>query len=93
MKDIPIYTDSIETAHNNDELNEYRESLTANLYCKDAIQNSIRENFDGMHLNTDFIANLYALYGEERMNYVLASTVQTSESDGRFNPDNKAWSK
>ena len=61
--------------------------------CKLDIERGIATHFDGMHLNTDFIANLYALYGEERMNYVLASTVQTSESDGRFNPDNKSWAK
>ena len=61
--------------------------------CKVDIERGIVTHFDGMHLNTDFIANLYALYGEERMNYVLANTVQTSESDGRFSPDNKAWAK
>ena len=61
--------------------------------CKEDIERGIATHFDGMHLNTDFIANLYALYGEERMNYVLANTVQMSESDGRFSPDNKAWAK
>lgn len=61
--------------------------------CGSDIEKGISSHFDGMHLNTDFIANLYALYGEERMNYVLANTVQTSESDGRFSPDNKAWAK
>ena len=61
--------------------------------CKLDIERGIATHFDGMHLNTDFISNLYALYGEERMNYVLANTVQLSESDGRFSPDNKAWAK
>ena len=61
--------------------------------CKVDIERGIATHFDGMHLNTDFIANLYALYGEERMNYVLANTVQTSESDGRYSPGNKAWAK
>ena len=61
--------------------------------CGLDIEKGISTHFDGMHLNTDFIANLYALYGEERMNYVLANTVQMSESDGRFSPDNKAWAK
>ena len=69
------------------------EATMINRNCGLDIENGISTHFDGMHLNTDFIANLYALYGEERMNYVLASTVQTSESDGRFNPDNKAWAK
>lgn len=27
------------------------------------------------------------------MNYVLANTVQMSDSDGRYSPDNKAWAK
>ena len=61
--------------------------------CGSDIEKGISSHFDGMHLNTDFIANLYAIYGEERMNYVLASTVQMSESDGRFSPDNKEWAK
>ena len=61
--------------------------------CGSDIEKGISTHFDGMHLNTDFIANLYALYGEKRMNYVLANTVQMSESDGRFSPDNKAWAK
>lgn len=69
------------------------EATLINRNCELDIENGISTHFDGMHLNTDFIANLYALYGEERMNYVLASTVQMSESDGRFNPDNKAWAK
>lgn len=61
--------------------------------CKVDIERGITTHFDGMHLNTDFIANLYALYGEERMNYVLANTVQMSDGDGRYSPDNKAWAK
>ena len=61
--------------------------------CGLDIEKGISTHFDGMHLNTDFIANLYALYGEERMNYVLANTVQMSESDGRYSPGNKAWAK
>lgn len=61
--------------------------------CGSDIEKGISMHFDGMHLNTDFIANLYALYGEERMNYVLANTVQMSDGDGRYSPDNKAWAK
>ena len=52
--------------------------------CGSDIEKGISTHFDGMHLNTDFIANLYALYGEERMNYVLANTVQMSDGDGRY---------
>ncbi len=69
------------------------EATGVNRNCKVDIERGIATHFDGMHLNTDFIANLYALYGEERMNYVLANTVQMSDGDGRFSPDNKAWAK
>ena len=61
--------------------------------CGSDIEKGISSHFDGMHLNTDFIANLYALYGEERMNYVLANTVQMSDGDGRYSPGNKAWAE
>ena len=61
--------------------------------CGSDIEKGISTHFDGMHLNTDFIANLYALYGEDRMNYVLANTVQMSDGDGRYSPGNKAWAK
>ena len=61
--------------------------------CGSDIEKGISMHFDGMHLNADFIANLYALYGEERMNYVLANTVQMSDGDGRYSPGNKAWAE
>ena len=69
------------------------EATGINRNCKIDIETGIATHFDGMHLNTDFIANLYALYGEERMDYVLASTVQMSDSDGRYSVENKAWAK
>ena len=69
------------------------EATMINRNCGSDIEKGISTHFDGMHLNTDFIANLYALYGEERMNYVLANTVQMSDGDGRYSPGNKAWAK
>ena len=93
MKDIPIYTDSIETAHNNDELSEYRESLTVNLYCKDAIQNSISENFDDMHLKSGAEKQVIDEFGFDRVLFMLANTLQQKDFDGRFSRDNKEWAK
>ena len=69
------------------------EATLINRDCKCDIDKGISENFDGMNLKTDFIKDLYALYGEERMNYVLANTVQMSEDDGRYSPDNRQWAK
>lgn len=69
------------------------EATGINRNCRLDVEKGIGENFDGLHLNTDFIKDLFALYGEERMNYVLANTVQELDYDGRFSPDNKAWAK
>ncbi len=69
------------------------EATGINRNCRLDVEKGIGENFDGLHMNTDFIKDLFALYGEERMNYVLANTVQELDYDGRFSPDNKAWAK
>ena len=69
------------------------EAVEANEACKIDVESYIRENFDGMRLNTNRISDLVDYYGEERLNYVLANTVQLSEEDGRYSPDNKQWAK
>ena len=69
------------------------EALMVNFDCMYDIEKDITNNFDGMHLNTENIPKLHALYGEERMSYVLANTVQRLDSDGRFSPSNKEWAK
>lgn len=56
-------------------------------------QYNIRNHFDGMRLNIEYFDDLVDLYGEERIGYVLANTVQLAETDGRYNPQNKEWAK
>lgn len=46
-----------------------------------------------MRLNMEYFGDLVDLYGEERLGYVLANTVQLSDADGRYNPQNKEWAK
>lgn len=62
-----------------------------NRECKQDIQSAIRENFDGMHLKEGFEERLIQKYGEERINYLLANTVQYNMEDGRYSPVNKEW--
>jgi len=69
------------------------EATMVSFDCMYDIEKDIKNNFDGKHLNTENISILYALYGEERMNYVLANTVQRLNDDGRFSPSNKEWAK
>lgn len=67
------------------------ESVEPNEACKYSVEGYIRGNFDGMHLKTENISGLVDYYGEERLNFVLANTVQMSETDGRYSLGNKAW--
>ena len=67
------------------------ESVEANTECKTSIEEYIKNNYDGKHLNMDNVSSLIDFYGEERINYVLANTVQLNETDGRYSLGNKAW--
>lgn len=67
------------------------ESVEPNEACRYSVEGYIRGNFDGMRLKTENISGLVDYYGEERLNFVLANTVQMSETDGRYSLGNKAW--
>lgn len=69
------------------------EATKPNEECKNFIEAYIRNNFDGMRLKTDRIQELFDYYGAERMNYVLANTIQMDETDGRYSVSNKEWAK
>ena len=49
-KSVPIYHESGTYAREHGELEQYRESNRANNICKQAIEQTIRKNFDGMRL-------------------------------------------
>ena len=61
--------------------------------CKEAIEQTISEKFDGYRLPKDTPDEVLRKYGSERVSYVLANTVMHLTHDGRFSPDNKAWAK
>lgn len=88
---LPVYRFPSSYAVENGEIESYRASKKENISCKNAIENAIRENFDGMHLRHDVAKPVLVEYGSERVCYVLASTLRELEYDGRFSRDNKAW--
>lgn len=72
---------------------EFRENLKNLTDCKQDIEKAISANFDGWHLKTGLEDELISKYGMERIQYVLANTVQVKDYDGRFSPANKEWAK
>ncbi|MDE6902547.1 MAG: DUF3849 domain-containing protein [Lachnospiraceae bacterium] len=88
-----LYQLSVTEARARDEIPLFRESHKLNIACKDAIEAAIRENFDGFHLNENCAKAVIEEYGFDRVDWVLANTVQQKDYDGRFSRDNKAWAK
>ncbi len=70
---------------------EYRQDLRLNTECKKDIERIVSANFDGMHLKSGLERELIDKYGLERIEYVLANTLQYKYDDGRFSKENKAW--
>ena len=65
--------------------------MRENIRCKDAIEEAIRRDFDGMHMRFDCIEPMIRDFGFLRIAWVLANTLQQKNWDGRFSSQNRAW--
>ena len=86
-----VYRQSLSYANKHDESRAYTLSRQLDYECIEAIEAAIGDNFDGMHLDSDVVKPVLEKYGEERMAFVLSSTIQQELWDGRFSRDNKDW--
>ena len=86
----PLYRYPLRQAAANDEVKAWRESHRENIRCRDAMDISIRHHFDGMHLY-DCAEELCDEFGADRVAWVLASTIQHADWDGRYRPNNREW--
>ena len=93
MNDTYLYPYSAAEARKRNELSLWRESYKANIACRNAIEDAIRQNFDGMNLQTDCLKVVLDEYGYKRTERVLAATLQELSWDGRFSPTNKQWAE
>ena len=93
MNDTYLYPYSAAEARKRNELPLWRESYKTNIACRNAIEDAIRQNFDGMNLQTDCLKAVLDEYGYKRTAWILANTVQMLKWDGRFSPANKQWAE
>ena len=63
------------------------------LNCKNAIESTIAEKFDGSILPRNTADAIINEYGTECVEFVLANTIRHFDYDGRFSPNNKEWAK
>ena len=86
-----VYRNTLGYAEEHGELDEYWESRKLDKECSQAVVDTIRQNYDGKHLNKEAVKPVVEEYGSERLAFVLANTLQQLPWDGRFSRDNKAW--
>lgn len=90
-----IYTHSLEYAMQKDETADYHASAARNRECAAAIDAAISaSNYEQYHY--DLSAALKAVtkdFGLDRVAWVMASTVQHFDYDGRYSRANKEWAR
>jgi len=89
----PLYLQTAKYANEHYEMIACRNSHKANEECKQALTEAIRDNFDGMHLNAGFEDKLIERYGMERVAFLVATTINEHDYDGRYSRENKEWAK
>lgn len=88
-----LYKFSAHNAKKYDELDLWRKSHKENCSCARAIEKGIANNYSENCLNTDFAKDIISEYGFDRVNWVLANTIQQNKDDGRFSQENKEWAR
>ena len=89
-----VYRQNASYAREHGEIERWRESKAENVACRDAIDKAVAENYDGAHLKAEEILNFVVSdFGRERVEHVLAATIQEKIHDGRFSNANKEWVK
>ena len=92
--DVPVYRETANYAYEAGELEAYRASRDANMACKEAIEAAISENFSNNHLSTEAaVTSVLEQFSPERVQYVLANTIQHKDHDGRIHQSLKDWAK
>ena len=87
----PVYVETGAYARDHGELDAYRESAKLNRECAHAISEYISDNYRDNKLDDSGIKDVIDKFGADRVQTVLANTIQQADWDGRYSRDNKAW--
>ena len=91
---VPLYLHSATYASQHGEMAQYNRSYQANLDCKEAIERAINTYYADNRLDAESaVKAVLEQFGAERVQFILANTIQHKDNDGRISRDNKAWAK
>ena len=93
LKQIEVYRQNASYARQHGEMAVYQRSNVANVACCNAIEEAIRQHFDGMHLDVRGAKKVLETFGALRVLLVLPNTVQQKAWDGRFSMENRKWAQ
>ena len=94
LRTTPVYPHSAAYASEHGEMAQYNLSYQANSACKEAIEQTISAHYAENRLDTEAAAkDVLEKFGMERVQFILANTIQRKNYDGRISQDNKAWAK
>lgn len=93
MNETQVYKESLTTARQNGELEQYRESKRRNKDCAKAMDQAISDsNYKLYHYDLKTAAQTaVSQYGLDRVSWVLVHIVQQHEFDGRYSHVHKQW--
>ena len=94
LVDIPVYREYANYAFEAGEMDAYRASRDANMACRDAIEAAINANYSDNRLATESaVESVLEKFSPERVEYVLANSIQQKDHDGRIHHRLKDWAK
>ena len=94
LRTTPVYPHSAAYASAHGEMAQYNLSYQANSACKEAIEQTISAHYAENRLDTEAaVKDVLEKFGTERVQFILANTIQHKNHDGRISQDNKAWAK
>ena len=94
LRTAPLYPHSAAYAREHWEMAQYNLSYQVNSACKEAIEQTISAHYAENRLDTEAaVKDVLEKFGAERVQFILANTIQHKNHDGRISQDNKAWAK
>ena len=87
-KPLCVFSRDYALEHNQRDI--WKESYRENCNCARAIERAIAEHYKDNRLGV-CAPEIISRYGFDRVNWVLANTIQEKNHDGRFSKENKSW--
>ena len=89
----PLYRYSLDEAKRCNEVEEWRESLTENIRCRNFLDDQVRQCYKDNILSPEGLENTVKEFGYDRTMWVIANTITVRKGDGRFHRQNTDWAK